>query len=52
MGLIAIEGMKFYAFHGYYPQEQLIGTEFLVDVYVEVNTTTAAANDSLSDTIN
>jgi dihydroneopterin aldolase len=52
MGLIAIEGMKFYAFHGYYPEEELIGTEFLVDVYVEVNISTAAANDNLSDTVN
>jgi dihydroneopterin aldolase len=52
MGLIAIEGMKFYAYHGYYPQEQLIGTEFLVDVYVEVNTTSAGNSDQLSDTVN
>jgi 7,8-dihydroneopterin aldolase/epimerase/oxygenase len=52
MGIIAIEGMKFYAFHGYYRQEQLIGTEFLVDVYVEVNITKAANSDQLIDTVN
>jgi dihydroneopterin aldolase len=52
MGLIAIEGIKFYAYHGYYPQEQLIGTEFLVDVYVEVNTTSAGNSDQLADTVN
>jgi dihydroneopterin aldolase len=50
--MIAIEGMKFYAFHGYYPQEQLIGTEFLVDVYVEVNISKAGNSDQLSDTVN
>ena len=52
MGLIAIEGMKFYAFHGYYPEEQLIGTEFMVDVYVGVNISTAAESDQLTDTVN
>jgi len=52
MGVIAIEGMKFYAFHGYYPQEQLIGGEFIVDIYLEVDYLSAAKNDELSETIN
>jgi dihydroneopterin aldolase len=52
MGLIAIEGMEFYAYHGYYPEEQLIGTGYLVDVYVTVNTVAVVKSDELSDTVN
>jgi dihydroneopterin aldolase len=52
MGLIAIEGIKFYAYHGYYPEEQILGTDYLVDVYAEVNTGLVVKSDNLSDTVN
>lgn len=29
---VALRDVKFYAFHGFYPEEQLIGNHFLVDV--------------------
>ena len=29
MGLIEIEGMKFYAFHGHFESEQIVGNEFM-----------------------
>jgi dihydroneopterin aldolase len=51
MGRIAIEGMQFYAYHGRYHEEQVIGNQFLVDVYVETDVTEAAASDSLESTI-
>lgn len=35
MGKIVLEGMKFFAYHGYYKEEQTLGNHFLVDVYVE-----------------
>lgn len=35
MAKIGLQGMKFYAFHGYYDFERRIGNEFLVDVVVE-----------------
>lgn len=52
MALIAIEGMHFFAYHGFYEEEQIIGNNFQVDVYLEVPTTPAATTDELSKTIN
>lgn len=52
MGIIAIEGMRFQAYHGYYPEEQILGTEYLVDVYVTVNTSNVSKSDKLADTVN
>ena len=49
---VALEGAEFYAYHGYYPEEQIIGTRFLVDVevgfYAEIDT----EKDDLSNTVN
>jgi len=52
MGLIAVEGMRFYAYHGFYNEEQKIGGDYLVDVYVHTNFKKAAREDALSGTIN
>jgi len=52
MGLIAIEGMQFYAHHGYYYEEQKIGSQYSVDVYLRADLGEAARTDALSKTIN
>lgn len=52
MGIIEIEGMEFYAFHGHFEVEQKIGTRFLVDVKIETDLTKAAQSDQLTDTLN
>lgn len=52
MSLIAIEGMQFYAHHGYYYEEQKIGSQYVVDVYLRADLTEAAREDALSKTIN
>ena len=31
---IAIHGAEFFAYHGFYPEEQKLGTKFMVDVEV------------------
>ena len=31
---IAIQGAEFFAFHGFYAEEQKLGTKFIVDVEV------------------
>ncbi|MBL7785847.1 MAG: dihydroneopterin aldolase [Chitinophagales bacterium] len=49
--LLAIEGMHYYAYHGYYPEEQIIGCWYTIDVYVTADFE-AAHNDHLSDTFN
>ena len=52
MGLIAVEEMRFYAYHGFYKEEQKIGQYYLVDVYVHTDFEKAAEEDSLYSTIN
>jgi len=52
MGLIRIEDMEFYAFHGHYKEEQIVGNHFLVDVVLETDTDKAGASDDLKDTLN
>ena len=52
MALIALEGVHFYAYHGFYEEEQIIGNNFILDVYVEANTGLAARTDDLFSTVN
>lgn len=52
MALIALEGMQFYAYHGFYEEEQKIGGQYVVDVYVEYNLPRQAFSDDLYKTIN
>lgn len=52
MSKVALEGMQFYAYHGYYEEEQLIGSHFVVDVYLDTNFAVAAQTDDLGGTIN
>ncbi len=51
MGTISIEGMEFYAYHGCFEEEQLIGTKFIVDLFLETDTAAAETSDELSDTV-
>ena len=50
MGTILLEGMEFFSFHGCFKEEQIIGTRFIVDLVVDVDTTVAEQSDSLHDT--
>ena len=52
MSLITIEGMEFFAYHGCFKEEQIIGTKFFVDLYIEADTIEAEETDKLSKTIN
>ncbi len=51
MGLIQIENMEFYAFHGHYREEQIVGNKFLVDLNIESNMDAPADSDNLKDAI-
>ncbi len=48
---VALKGMRFYAFHGYYDFERRIGNNFILDVTADVNLT-AAPNDLIDQTVN
>ena len=50
--IIALEGIRLYGRHGYYPEEEILGTEFIIDVYVEANIKEAAKSDELIHTVN
>lgn len=49
---VALEGAEFFAYHGYYPEEQVIGTHFLVDVQVGFYAQIEVEKDNLSNTVN
>lgn len=52
MGKVALEGLEFFAYHGYYDEEQKIGNKYSVDVEVETDLMKAGSKDSLSETVN
>lgn len=52
MGIIALEGLRFYAPHGVYEEEALTGNEFIVDVRIQTDLSKAGKEDQLSATIN
>ena len=52
MGIIALEGMEFYAYHGFYEEEQLIGGDYVVDVYLHTDFNLGAREDILDGTVN
>lgn len=48
---IGLEGMEFFAYHGFYTEEQKIGTTFIVDVYISTKSNDYN-KDNLDNTIN
>ena len=52
MDAIQIEGMQFYAFHGHYEVEQLVGNEYRVDIKIKTDCEKAAHTDNLEDALN
>lgn len=51
MGKITLEGLEFFAFHGFYDEEQKIGNKYGVDITIETTLMKAGADDKLSETI-
>ncbi|UBM58307.1 dihydroneopterin aldolase [Marinilongibacter aquaticus] len=52
MGLISLEGMEFFAYHGFYDEEQKIGNKYSIDLSIETDLQEAASTDLLKNTIN
>lgn len=52
MGLIELDDMVFYAYHGCYKEERLIGNKFLVNLRISADLEKSAASDSIEDTLN
>ncbi|MEA1885842.1 MAG: dihydroneopterin aldolase [Bacteroidota bacterium] len=51
MALIEIKNMEFYAFHGHFKEEQIVGNKFLIDLTLEVDLGKASETDRLEDTV-
>lgn len=49
---IVLEQMHFYAYHGYFEQERVIGNDFYVTVTLDMDEAMAQDTDCLSDTLN
>jgi 7,8-dihydroneopterin aldolase/epimerase/oxygenase len=52
MGMIELEGMEFYAFHGHFKSERIVGNRFEVNISIETDCEKAAKSDHLSDALN
>ena len=51
MGLITVEGMRVFGYHGHLPEEAVLGGHFIVNVWVEADTTVVEKTDDLNDTV-
>lgn len=51
LALIEINNMEFFAFHGCYNEEKIVGNKFIVDFQYECDVEYAAEHDSIEDTI-
>jgi len=52
MAKIYLTDMHFYAYHGCFEEERVVGTHFSVDCTLETNCTEAAKYDDLTQTVN
>ncbi|TYA74180.1 dihydroneopterin aldolase [Seonamhaeicola marinus] len=51
MGIIKVENIRVYAYHGCLKEETQIGSEYRVDLEVKADLKTSAKTDELSDTV-
>ncbi len=47
---VALQEVRFFAYHGFYPEEQILGSSFLLDVEVEFKN--EDVEDDISKTVN
>ncbi|WP_372773736.1 dihydroneopterin aldolase [Mangrovibacterium sp.] len=51
-GIIELDGMEFYAYHGHYPFEKQVGARFIVSVTIHTDCEKAGQSDRLEDALN
>jgi len=52
MSWIRIKNMEFYAHHGHFKEEQIVGNKFLVNLEMKTNMEKASRSDELEDAVN
>ena len=48
---VALQGVRFFSYHGYYPEERILGSEFILDIETEMDVF-SHGKDDISQTIN
>jgi dihydroneopterin aldolase len=51
MVTIALHGAVFFAYHGFYPEEQILGNKFIVDVEVDFIPKNQLNDDKIGNTV-
>ena len=51
MGIIKVENIRVFAYHGCLKEETKIGSDYLIDLEVEADLQQSAISDSLKDTV-
>jgi 7,8-dihydroneopterin aldolase/epimerase/oxygenase len=51
MGRIDLEGLEFFSYHGYHPEERKLGNKYSVDICVETDLSRASETDKLEFTV-
>jgi 7,8-dihydroneopterin aldolase/epimerase/oxygenase len=52
MSKILLENMEFFAYHGCFKEEQIIGNQFVVNLEIDTDTSDAEFSDNIKDTLN
>ncbi|MEN2282793.1 dihydroneopterin aldolase [Algoriphagus sp. SE2] len=51
MGKVSLEGIEFHAYHGAYPEENVLGNRFTLDLELETDFKDAMLKDNLKSTV-
>jgi len=51
MVTVALHGVAFFAYHGFYEEEQKLGTKFLVDIEVDFDPIGSLKSDKIGNTV-
>ena len=51
-GIIELEDMEFYAYHGCFKEEQIVGNRFIVNISIQVDVEQPAKSDNIKDALN
>ncbi|WP_026995336.1 dihydroneopterin aldolase [Flectobacillus major] len=52
MGTISLEGLEFFAYHGFYEEERKMGNRYQIDIQITTDFSEAAEKDQLKATVN
>lgn len=51
MAYLELKGLEFYAYHGHFKAEQIVGNKYVVDIFIKTDIIKAFETDDLNDTV-